>query len=245
MSDAIKESPDLPKGTTLEEVWALFKETDRRIQETDRILKERSAETDRRMQETDRMLKERSAETDRRIQETDRILKERSAETDRMLKEMSAETDRRIQETNRQLGKLGNRLGEIVEHLMSPKLHEKFASLNLRFERFSRNHEITGENGKFLAEIDVLLENGEYAMAVEVKTRLSAEDVQDHIRRMEILRGVADKHGDRRKYLGAVAGAMVEKDVVEYANRNGLYVIIPSGDTVTIEIPDDFRPREW
>jgi len=46
---------------TLESVWALFQETDRKMRETDR-----------RMQETDRILSEKIAATDRQMQETDR-----------------------------------------------------------------------------------------------------------------------------------------------------------------------------
>ena len=53
----------------------------------------------------------------------------------------------------------------------------------------------------------MLLENGEYVLAVEVKTCLTMGDVKNHVRRMEILRGAADGYNDRRKYLGAVAGA--------------------------------------
>ncbi|MDR2136469.1 MAG: YraN family protein, partial [Treponema sp.] len=99
--------------------------------------------------------------------------------------------------------------------------------------------------GQRLAEIDILLENGEYVMAVEVKTRLSAKDVKDHAKRMETLRRVADEHGDRRGYLGAVAGMVVTQQVLDYAVKNGFYVIIPSGETVDIAVPGDFKPRLW
>jgi hypothetical protein len=108
-----------------------------------------------------------------------------------------------IQETDRKIGKLGNRLGDVIEHIMSPKLHEKFKGLNFVFNRSSRNIEIRDHDQKHLAELDVLLENGEYALAVEVKARLTTEDVK----RMEIPRGVADKHNDKRKYLGVVAAS--------------------------------------
>jgi hypothetical protein len=167
------------------------------------------------------------AEADRRQAETDRQMKE----TDRKLKEMGVETDRRI-------GKLGNRLGDVIEHLMSPKLHEKFKALDFVFTRSSRNVEIRDRNHKPLAEIDVFLENGDYALAVEVKTHPTTEDVKDHLERMEILRRVADEREDKRKYLGAMAGAAFDQQVREYALRKGLYVITPSGETVDIEAPD-------
>lgn len=190
------------KVTSAEEVWALFQETDRKMQE-------RARETDQRMQETDRMIKELTAKTDR------------------------------------QIGRLGSRLGEVIEHIMSPKLQDKFEALGYRFNHTSRNHELEDNNKNRLTEVDVLLENGDYAMAVEVKTHLTTEDVRDHAERMEILRKVADDHNDRRKYLGAVAGAVIDQEVAAYALKVGFYVIVPSGDTVEIDAPEGFKPRIW
>jgi hypothetical protein len=43
---------------TLDEVWALFKETDRKFQETAREMRQLSQETDRKFKETGRMIKE-------------------------------------------------------------------------------------------------------------------------------------------------------------------------------------------
>jgi predicted AAA+ superfamily ATPase len=179
-----------------------------------------------------------------RHKEIDQLLQEiarQQRETDRKMKE----TDRKMKETDRKIGKLGSRLGDVIENLMSPKLHKKFRELNLLFNRSSRNVEIRDHDQKHLAEVDVLLENGEFALAVEVKTHLTSKDVKDHIKRMEILRRVADEHNDRRKYLGAVAGAVVTPEVSAYALKNGFYVIIPSGETVDIEAPDGFHPRIW
>ncbi|MDR2247858.1 MAG: hypothetical protein LBE17_14505 [Treponema sp.] len=182
------------------------------------------------IQETGRQLREMGAETDRRMKETDRRIKE---------------TERQMKETDRKIGKLGNRLGDVIEHIMSPKLHEKFERLGFSFNRSSRNHELKDRNKNRLAEVDILLENGEQVMAVEVKTHLTTEDVRDHIKRMETLRRVADEHNDTRKYLGAVAGAIVDQEVLAYALKNGFYVITPSGETVDIAAPDRRSLRIW
>ena len=45
-------------NTTLEEVWALFRETDRKMQETDRRLKDLAEDSKERQRETDRQLRE-------------------------------------------------------------------------------------------------------------------------------------------------------------------------------------------
>jgi hypothetical protein len=80
---------------------------------------------------------------------------------------------------------------------------------------------------------------------VEVKTNLTNADVRDHVRRMEKLRGYADGHGDRRKLLGAVAGAIASEEVKAFAIKNGFFVLEQSGDTVRISVPEGFKPREW
>jgi hypothetical protein len=189
------------------------------------------------LQETDRLIKEMGVEADQRRKEAD----QQRREADKRRKEL----ERQMKETDRKIGRLGNSLGDVIEHLMCPKLHKKFKKLNFVFNRSSRNIEIRDHDQNPLAEIDVLLENGEYAMAVEVKTRLTTQDVKDHVKRMGILRRAADERGDKRKYLGAVAGAVVTRTVAAYALKNGFYVIIPSGETVDIEAPEGFTPRIW
>ena len=143
-----------------------------------------------------------------------------------------------------QMGKLGNRFGEMVEHLVAPSIKEKFSDLNFSFDHVSQNHKISA-NGRSLAEIDILLENGDVAMAVAVKSKPVQKDVDDHIRRMEILRQRADAKNDKRKYQGAIAGAIMSDEVRDYAHKAGFYVIEQSGDTVRINIPEGFKAKEW
>jgi hypothetical protein len=62
---------------------------------------------------------------------------------------------------------------------------------------------------------------------------------------MEVLRAYLDARQDKRKLLGAAAGAIVRKNVRDYAENAGFYVIEQSGDTVKIEVSAGFRPRIW
>jgi hypothetical protein len=142
-----------------------------------------------------------------------------------------------FQETDRKISKLGSRSGQLIEHFAASNILEKFKSLGYEFTRISRNHTIEDEKGRFLAEIDLLLENGECAMVVEVKSLLNRSDVKEHLKRLKVLRGHADKHNDTRKYAGAVAGALINKNARDYALESGMYVIEQTGDTVQIEAP--------
>jgi hypothetical protein len=177
-------------------------------------------------------------ETDRRMKETDRQMKE----TDRKMEE----TAQQMKETDRQIGKLGNRFGELVEHLVAPGIMEKFNELQYHFTISSRDIKIKEPgNPNASTEIDILLENGDIAIAVEVKAKPNQGDVDDHIKRMEILRHSYGGQRDNRKYCGAIAGVIMSDEVREYAIKAGFYVIEQTGDTVRINIPEDFTPREW
>jgi hypothetical protein len=204
-----------------------------------REFRQQMAEADRRMAETDRQM----AETGLQMKETDR----RMAETDRLIVETGLqmkETDRRMKETDRMIGELGNRFGELAEHLVAPSIREKFNERGYHFDDVSRDREINGPDGRW-AEIDILLENGEISIVVEVKAKPTEKHVDQHIKRIEVVRQHKDRHHDRRKIQGAIAGAIMTKAVRDYAQRAGFYVIEQTGDTVRIDNPPDFKPREW
>jgi hypothetical protein len=165
-------------------------------------------------------------ETDRRMKETDRQMQE----TDRILRKM--------------MGDLGKKFGTIIEHLFIPNLKEKFNALGFVFEKSSPNVLIGSKEHNIYAEIDVFLENGDAALAVEVKTQANIADVRDHVERMEKLRRYFDLHHDTRKLYGAVAAAIIPGNVLEFALKRGFYVIQQSGDNVDIVEPPD-KPRTW
>jgi hypothetical protein len=154
---------------------------------------------------------------------------------------------REIQKDNaRLIGKLGNSFGELAEHLVSPHIMDKFNELGFHFEQTATDVKFSDpETHKRIAEVDVYLENGDITMAVEVKSKPKTKDVDDHIRRMETLRRRADKKNDKRRYQGAIAGAIMADDVRRYILESGFYVIEQTGDTVQITMPDGFTARSW
>jgi hypothetical protein len=89
-----------------------------------------------------------------------------------------------------------------------------------------------------------MLENGDLAMLIEVKTKLETADVKDHIDRLEKMRKYADLHGDKRTFLGAVAGVVIDATAKEYALTEGLFIIEPSGESFNITQPKN-KPKEW
>jgi hypothetical protein len=218
------------EAVTYEKVWATIQATAQQMKETDL-----------RMQETEQQIKA-TAQLIKENKQGIKELKESMKETDRHMQE----TDRRMKETDRRIGELGNRFGELAEHLVAPSIKEKFNALYYTFDKCSQNVDIADAQDRYSgAEIDILLENGDVAIAVEVKARALTRDVDRHLERMEVLRRWADRHDDKRKFLGAVAGAIMPDEVRKYALKAGFYVIEQTGDTVAINVPGDFKPREW
>jgi predicted AAA+ superfamily ATPase len=97
-------------------------------------------------------------------------------------------------------------------------------------------------------EIDLVLENGDVTILIEVKTRLQVPRVRKHIEAMGKYRRCVDSkgRGDTMRFIGAVAGAVVENDAKDLAHENGMYVIVQSGKAVEILTPPEgFRAKEW
>jgi hypothetical protein len=235
---------------TSKELRELFKETDRRMQErmqeTDRRMQEQMQETDRRMQETDKQMKE----TDRRMQETDKQMKEtdrRMQETDRLIQENSKlhqKNEELIEKLSKQFGNLGQSFGELAEHLVSPGIVRIFNELGHHFYEVSSNIEIKDDNNRTLTEIDLLLDNDETIVVVEVKTKPREGDIPHHLTRLNILREHIKRHKKPdKKIIGAIAGAVFDKEVKANAIAAGLYTITQSGDTLKIDVPEDFKPQ--
>ena len=91
----------------------------------------------------------------------------------------------------------------------------------------------------------MLLENGDIVMAVEVKSKVADKDVEEYVEKLETLRDHYRRKDDRRKIQGAIAGAIFGESQKRAAIRAGLYVIVQSGDTMKIDVPEGFVPREW
>ena len=164
----------------------------------------------------------------------------------RETREAMKETDRRMKETDRKIGELGNRFGELAEHLVLPSIKEKFNALGFAFEKTGKDITIMDALDRYQeADIDILLENSDFVIAIEVKAKTAEKDVDRHIERIAVLRRWIDRHNDKRTIYGAMAGAIMTEAVKQYAQKAGFYTIIQSGDTVKIDIPEGFVPKNW
>jgi len=175
-----------------------------------------------------------SKDTDRKFQETDRKFQE----TDRKFQETRELLDR----LSRRFGDLGNRLGEFVEAMVEPALVDLFRARGLDVSEVHRR--VTSRRGGEAIEIDLLVVDGDTAVAVECKSRLTREEVERHVERMNKFKRLLPKYADMRVH-GAVAGMVVDEDAIQAAQAAGLWVLAPSGETVALKNNPDFAPRVW
>ncbi len=213
-------------------------EAERRA-ELERLEAERQAEL--KQMEAERQAELKQMEAERRA-ELERLEAERRAETEIILRKSKAELDQQVKELNQQMGKLSGRLGQFVEAMIMPSLVSLFRSRGIEVHEVHPNVTATRPQGSI--EIDLLVVNDGDAIAVECKSRLTVEDVNEHLLRMDKIKTLLPTYREKR-LLGAVATMVLNDHVGRYAYGKGLYVLAQSGETVTIKNDMNFQPAYW
>jgi hypothetical protein len=190
-------------------------------------------------------------------------LGESQQETDTQLKDLGQrvnattesvhEMARKVDEVTSQLGGVGNTLGGIIEDMFLPNICSKyicskFDAFGYEFTKTSRNMVFRDAKRQKIAEVDAFLENGDYVMAVEVKSRLEVKYVNQHLERLMKIREYMNEHNDFRKILGAIAAGYVPEKERMYAEGKGLFVLMQDADDyIVCETPNDeyFHKGEW
>jgi hypothetical protein len=172
------------------------------------------------------------------IKQLFRDAERRSRETDLQMQE----TDRRMRETDRKIGRLGNRLGEFVEGVVRPGLVRLFR------ERGVEVHQTIGDlearrDGE-AAQVDLLVVNEGHAVAVEVKSKLDVDAVDEHLIRLEKFKRLFPQYKDTRLH-GAVAAMVIPDEAARYAEKRGMFVIGHSGDDAVLLNSAGFEPLTW
>ena len=183
-------------------------------------------------------------EWDRRQAEWDRQNEERKRQdAERKLREEIL--DAKFAKLQENLGGLNRSIGELIETLIAAHLWEKFPEYGL--QRAYRRLPLYDKNNEMKGEIDILLVNTEWAIAVEVKREADERDVDRHIERMaRILKYPPAQMVPGVKLLGAVAAGVITKEASDYAHRCGFFVLELTGESVIrVPSPPGFEPKEW
>ncbi|MGB3308574.1 MAG: hypothetical protein WA939_06425 [Nodosilinea sp.] len=227
---------------TLDDIYALFQtsqaEADRRFTEADRRAAESKAEVDRRAAESKAEADRRAAEFDLQMAESKAADERRAAEAARSM----AELRRLVDNTTRAVDGLTTRWGKFVENLVEPAVLRLFQERGIDVQEVTRRMRSQRPGAEM--EIDIFAVNGDSAVAVEVKSRLSRQDVEYFLERLERFKQSFPHYADYAIY-GAVAGIEVDEGVDRFAYQRGLFVIKQTGDTVTIANNPTFQPTTW
>ena len=170
--------------------------------------------------------------------ETDRILKELSAE----IKETQKITAREIKAVNTSIGRLSNRLGEFVEEALRPSAVRLFRERGIDVHEVHQN--VTSDREGSAFEIDLLVVNNQDVVAIECKSNLSIDDVNEHLERLEKIKRFLPDHVNKR-ISGAVAGMVIPANVATYAIKKGLYVIGQNGEHLELRNEKSFTAKTW
>ena len=137
-------------------------------------------------------------------------------------------------------------MGQLIETLIAARLWEKFAVYPYNLERAYQRVNIY-KGSRAVTDIDILLADTEWVMAVEVKRECTdIKEVDRHIKRMSLILKYPPAEVKGKKLLGAFACGVVSPEVRDYAHEAGFFVLELKGESVDLlPPPDDFSPKIW
>lgn len=158
------------------------------------------------------------------------------------LMRVQKETTREIKAVNTSIGRLSNRLGEFVEEAVRPAAVKLFRECGIEVHEVQQNV-VVKRAGEGL-EIDLLVVNDKDAVAIECKSNLSIDDVNEHIKRLEKIKRLIPRY-QGYQILGAVVGMVIPENVAAYAIKQGLYVIAQNGEQLALRNDVGFVAQVW
>ena len=188
-------------------------------------------------EKTEAQFAESQKEAERRNAKADRLSAEaeRREEANRSMEELK----KQVQETTKAVNNLTTPLCHFIEEMVEPAVVRLFLERGIDVtQTMSR---LKSQLPGAAMEIDIVAVNGSELVAVECKSRLSKDDVNDFLTRLQRFKVAFPQFREFQVY-GAVAGIEIDQGIDAYAYRQGLFVIKQSGETVKIANDDLFQP---
>ena len=179
-----------------------------------------------------------SEEFDRRIAEQERLAAAAKMESDLR----ATEAARTLEEMKRSVNALTTRWGRFVEELVEPAVVRLFQERGIDVKE--KHPRASVKRQGVAMEIDILVVDTTDVVLVECKSRLSKDDVNEFIEKLQKFKLAFPAYKNYQAY-GAVAGIEINEGVDRYAYQKGLFVIRPSGDTVEIVNDEKFKAMTW
>lgn len=139
------------------------------------------------------------AETNKKFAETNKQI----IESEKRYQEQRIESDKRIEKINKELSRkiadLGDTLGRFAEEQVRADLINKFNNWGIPVHAITNHYVQKDLKKEFIYEVDILIYNSKYAIALEVKNTLRAEHIDEHLERLKKIQeypmvGIQEKH---------------------------------------------------
>jgi RecB family endonuclease NucS len=158
--------------------------------------------------------------------------------------QMFQETDRKFEKYFGKIKEMDRNWGKLVESLVKPSVAAQFRKRGIPI--IGSGQRVEREIGGETIEIDILLTDGDSVVAVEVKTKLTVEHVNEHIEKhLKPFRRFFPEYRDKKVY-GAVAYIHLEENADRYAYKNGLFVLtFDVKNMVRIKNDSKFIPKPY
>ena len=191
----------MSKPITIEDIYQLFQASNQAIQVSNQAF-------DHRIAELDRLFVKSKAEADIRKAEADI----RKAEADRSMAELRRTVDR----TSKSVDALTTRWGRFVEELVMPAVLQLFQAKGIDVKEVYPRAQ-TKRQGLAM-EIDILVVDDTELVLVECKSRLSKDDVDDFLKKLNRFKAAFPHYKSYAAY-GAVAGIEINDGIDRYAYK--------------------------
>lgn len=176
---------------------------------------------------------------------------EQQKKTDEQLRraeEAVKKAGERIDNLGELVGKVTDSWGKFVEGFVEPSIPKLFKERGINVTELHQRAK-SHINGQEI-EIDILavgrnVSTGKgLVIIVQVSSSVGIRDVKRCMRDLQSFYDFFPAYRDS-EVMGVIGGMRIPKNVKEYAENEGLYVLRPSEDTMRILNKEGFKPRIW
>ena len=162
------------------------------------------------------------------------------------IEQVSRNIDRSQRELNKKLSEYGDTLGRLAEEQVKEDLVNKFEKWGIPIHTYTTHVVHMDNKGIFKYEIDILLYNTDYVVAIEVKNHLKKDHIDEHLARIKKIQEYPLPGLEGKILLAGIASMITPEHLGDYAQSKGLFLIKPSGEMMKISNnKKTFKPKEW
>jgi hypothetical protein len=137
-----------------------------------------------------------------------------------------------IKQLTKNIGGIDRSNGLFAEEAVYNSLSKNNIFANIKFDYIRKNIQLQSEDHRTLAELDILMINGDTIAIIETKYKVERKDLDKMLRnKLPYFRQVFPKYNNHKIVLG-IGGMSFDKGVEDIAKENGIGIIKIVGDKV-------------